>query len=496
MKKLIATILCLMMLVCAVSAATAGDVTLPIKMERQMQHDGNGLKGSFTIEANADAVKDPLIYAVQNAEYSILRNASGKDWHLIIFQTDESEQQYNLSELYQAEESLYFRSDMLPGKVIALSPEALLATFVIVSRGENPDIVPAVLSMFNMKDADREAWEPVAARYGKMLEIWMGEYITEPEMISGGDGPSRMNLTYVVPYEDACKEFGTLIASASADPDVIALLSGIMTDEERAIYLNPALGDFYAEALKGLGITDDIRFVKTVTALGEMIASEIVIPLPAAVTGYSSLTIASRNHTTAYTLNGDEQAIRVIIPEDAEELIAQTEYEMTAYLIRCDKKKTDLNIACKVDIKRTTENSYDNETSREHETHHYIISAARDTENLPEGVTENMIPETETIDAQLDLHYSGKTGANSPTTLEMTLKLNRGDLDVSVNGKIKTSSTWPFLPFSVDQPEKPNAYTEDVITGYLTEWTQHAITDIRHLDLNPQEQIEVVNEGE
>ena len=84
MKRLIAMILFLAML-WMVTSALAADLTLPVKMQRQMQHDGNGMKGSIQIHSNADPVKDPFLYAVQNAEFDILRNASGAQWHMIFF---------------------------------------------------------------------------------------------------------------------------------------------------------------------------------------------------------------------------------------------------------------------------------------------------------------------------------------------------------------------------------------------------------------------------
>ena len=51
--------------------------------------------------------------------------------------------------------------------------------------------------------------------------------------------------------------------------------------------------------------------------------------------------------------------------------------------------------------------------------------------------------------AELTLHYSGKSGPNAATKLETTLKLNQGELKLQAEGEIRTTSTWPFVPFDV-----------------------------------------------
>ena len=480
MKRLITFVLCLMM-ICTTSSSFAADLTIPVKMERQMQHDGNGLKGSFTIHANADPEKDPVLFAVQNAEYSLLRNASGDSWHLVMFQTDDSEQQRNRSELYRTKDALYFRSDFLPDHVYVISAEALFATFLDVGKGDNPSLMPAMLSMITMNESSRSGWETIASKYGKMLEIWLGGFAREPELTYNSEGTAQMNLIYEVPYEDVCQEIVTLVTTAAADPDVSAWIDAFITPEEKDVYLNPYLAEFYLDALKNLQIFGNIRFVKTVTALGEMISTEISIPLSSAITGYSTLVIVNSNHMISYTLSGDSQTLRLIIPEDLKELTSSDDYNFTAWLIRHSSSDETLNIAYQIDLKRTTEKSYDEETAKEHEIHRYSIAASVNTDFLPETISADMFAHLEPIQADLEFHYSGKTGPNAPVTLGIAAQIIRGDLNISIDGKIKTSSTWPFVPFSVEQPVPVSSFKKEVISEYVDEWVQHAVTGVQRL---------------
>ena len=65
------------------------------------------------------------------------------------------------------------------------------------------------------------------------------------------------------------------------------------------------------------------------------------------------------------------------------------------------------------------------------------------------GVEDADIDPFDDMTAELTLHYSGKSGPNAATKLETTLKLNQGELKLQAEGEIRTTSTWPFVPFDV-----------------------------------------------
>ena len=208
MKKTFALIIILTVL-CATSFSVAAELTLPVKMERQMQHDGNGLKGSLRITANASPEKHPLLYAIQNADYSILRNMSGEMWHLVLFQSDEQEQQTNRFELYQGESHLFFRSDYLPDRVFSLpeTKDFMSAIFNGESSDSgNPPVLDVLVKVFTMKETERSRWTPVIEKYSKKLEVWLADFAKEPELLRNTDGSVQMNLIYTAPADALRKE--------------------------------------------------------------------------------------------------------------------------------------------------------------------------------------------------------------------------------------------------------------------------------------------------
>ena len=174
MKRILAFILCLAV-ICGYTASFADEVLAPsVKIQRQMQNDGNGIKGSFRIDANTP--DQPLLTAIQGAEYDILRNASEDRWHLAVFQQDEQGQQINKTELVQEASGLYIRSDFLPGRVFRIPEIADLIPASFAGTGENPSIINTVVSLASASGADAQRWDPIVARYSSMLETWLAGY--------------------------------------------------------------------------------------------------------------------------------------------------------------------------------------------------------------------------------------------------------------------------------------------------------------------------------
>lgn len=485
MKKILALTVCVI-LICTASVSLAADLTLPVKLQRQMQHDGNGLKGSIRITANADPAGHPFLYAIQNAEYSLLRNASGEQWHLALFQSDEQEQQINRIELYQADDGLYFRSDLLDGKVIRIpATDELLSSTVLsgAGSGENPPILNILTSVFSMREAEQKKWAPVIDKYAKKLEVWLSDYAASPETVRNADGSVQMNLIYLAPADAVREEIVALITEAAADPEVTALLGSLLTEEQKAVYMNAGYASYYTDALKALNLEGDLRFVKTVTALGEMIASEITMPLDPALTGYKTLTVSTRGGQTGYTLSGDTGIVRLTMPAETPDLMAQESFDGTIRLVKysADAEAKEGNLALKITFRKEYSAYNDDETAKGHEVHRFTISVERDTGSLPEGVDEADIPEFDPIGIEAELHFSGKTGPNAPTTLEANVTYERGALSLAVESRFKTASTWPFVPFGVDGAVSLGEMNEGDLTAAALEWMANATERIAHL---------------
>ena len=63
MKRILTIVLCIVMVITA-AAAFADELKLSTKLERQIQHDGNGEKGKLIVTGNADSAEYPVINGI------------------------------------------------------------------------------------------------------------------------------------------------------------------------------------------------------------------------------------------------------------------------------------------------------------------------------------------------------------------------------------------------------------------------------------------------
>lgn len=467
MKRILSMILCLAMLAAA-ATAHAADLSLSTKLQRQMQHDGNGEKGSLVIAANAEAKDYPFISAIQNAEFSILRNASGNQWHIVIYQAEKDEKgkelrQFNKTELYRGEKSLFFRSDFLPNEVFQFPEEIFMILPKELTNGENPSLNSVFLSLLNNPETSRQKREEAIDKYSKMLDKWIDGFQGIPEQIRNEDGTIQMKLNCTVPADEVRREIAELAVTAAADPEMDGLFSQFMTAEQKAVYMNPDLGYYYAEALAGAAINGDIQYTRIKTALGETISKELILPINPDLTGYESLKIKSSKQNLSWTLQGEKGIVQVILPENIEEILEKAEYQFGARYLKVnnDPESEEANYSFAIQIRKKSEISYDQSDEKNHEIYTYQADILRDTDSLPDGTTDEDIDPYDALSAELVLHYSGKTGPNAATTLEASLKLKQGSLDLNATGKIKTASTWPFFPFDTQNALELEKLTEN-----------------------------------
>ena len=484
MKRILTMILCLVLTVTA-AAAYAADLTLPTKLERQMQHDGNGEKGSLTIYANADPEDYPLLSAIQNAKYTILRNASGDRWHIVLQQTENDEQgkeirQFNKTELYRGDDSLYFRTDFLPGEVFQIPEDLSVIIPELAGKGENPSLDSVLVSLLSINSSAKEKQEAAIGKYSKILEKWIEGFQGTPEQIRSEDGSIQMKLSCIVPADEVRKEIAELVTAAAADPEMNEVFGQLMTDEQKAVYLNPDLGYYYTEAMAGAVISGDVQYTRIKTALGQTVSRELVLPVNAELTGYEVLKVKSTGDRVCYTLQGSKGIIQLFLPENIETILDGAEYQFSARYIRInsDPESEDANLAVVAQIQKTSEVSFDPEKEKNHETITYKVRVVRDTSLLPEGTEDADIDPYDNLTAELTLHYSGKSGPNAATTLEVGLKLNQGKLDLDASGTIKTASTWPFVPFSTENALKIEKLTENEKAAALLQLLKNANQDI------------------
>ena len=475
MKKFICCLLCLSIMTVIASAAFAAvSYTLPEKMEKQLSI-GSGLKGSLTITAEGS---DPLLLSLEpfsGVEMQVRGIKSGEDWHVYLYQAGENESQKGLTELYGKDGMFYARSDMLPGQVFSMPSMIETVDRLIAKEGGNPPFVSMLLSFLSLNGETRdERWEPLAEQLIGMLEIWIADYAYTSELTEENAGTKRIELTYTIPTADLSREIVSLLAFLRTDSEAKTLLESIMTEEQKAFYLNEYLDYFFLDAMSALRYDYDVFMKRVVSPLGDEISSLIELPLDESrFGGYNTLTVSRENGVSGITLLGGEKNLRLVTDGDLslESLTSGKFWIMT--WPDAEPGNDDSFISSRVEIEKQSETHTD-EDSRDHQNDHWTIRILRDTSRLPEEADPSIYSDSQPITFELSLNYTSKYSQSSPTTLDVEARLEKENLLLQVSGQFKTASPWVFSPFDTENARDVLSLTEDEKNLLLAEWLASA----------------------
>ena len=458
----------------------AASYTLPEKMNNQLSI-GSGLKGTFSVTAEGEHFRTPFLNAVTDAEWHIRGICSGNDLHYYVFQSNEQEQQSAFSELYRKDGIYYFRSDMVQGKILAFPVISQYLDSIFPADGENGSSSSFVSKIIALpENVRKDNWEPVLQRYQNELELWLADFTVKADTVKMENGLSALDFSYEIPMDSIIAEIVKLYGAFSADSEVTELLATVMTEEEKKVYLNGNLLYFYLEALQSLQIDRPVRMSKRVSAIGDMLRFRLELPLDERTTGYHSIDIENIDQLTVITLKKTGEVTVVAFPETGK--LKQPSFEQSVWYARVnnDPEKKNDNRALRVDIKKSNDTYEKDEKS--HETDHYDIKITQDTKYLPEDTDLSLLPDSEPIDIQIDLHYSSKYAQNSATALDISADIKEGDARIMISGKLKTAAPWLFMPFEIIDPIQVGTAKETVLEPYFTDWISNAESMIHHTE--------------
>ena len=477
MKKKVLSVI-IMLIILVTGTCHAASYTLQEKMYNQLSI-GSGLKGTFRITADGEKFSTPFLDAVTDAEWSLRGIRSGSDLHYYIFQTNEQEEQSAFSELYRREGVYYFKSDMVQGQILSFPVLSQYIESLFPSGGENGSSSSFITGIISLPENTRkEKWDPVIQRYQNELEMWLADFTVKADTVKLENNLSALDFTYEIPTININEESLRIFSRIMSDPEAVALLDTVMTEEEKQIYLNPNLLYFYAEALRSLDIDQPVRMSKRVSAIGDLLRFRLELPLDERTTGYQSVCIEMIGQLTLITLIKTGETLLVGFP--SAEKLQQSAFDQSFWFARvnADPEKAKDNRAIRIDVKKTNETFEKDEKT--HETDHFDISVTQNTQYLPEHTDLSLLPETSPIQATVELHYSSKYAQNSATTLEINADIRQADSVMKITGKLKTAAPWLFMPFDIVNPTEVGTEKEKVLDPYITDWISNAASMVHH----------------
>lgn len=478
MKKIISIVIGLVVALSLIVSASAAGYALPEKMMKQIQV-GSGIKGTINLKGNADADLQPFFAAVQNAEYELRGIHFSNNEHYYIYQAGENEQRNNLSEILKNDEGkIYLRSDLIEGKSYQLPNLENILGLLLKADGTNPSVLSNIIqAVLSEQSEEGSAFNTDALE--RQIETWITSFATETAIQKSEEGTPRLFQEFVIPLNELYGEISSLIRYLSKDEGFMTSIRTLLSEEQAALYLNPNLEYFYLEALNHLNLKDEIRLSRSLSTMGELISSSLQIPLDEEKTGFSSIVIQTADQAKSYLITGAKGTYMLKIPADFD--LKKPDFDDTlsfVYVNNEDEKAEKLSL--KISVTKKHETYDDPDESKTHEKDHYVIHIARDTSVLPEQIHEEMIPDMESANAEIDIHYSSKMQLSSPTALEIAAKVEQGKFWFELNATIKTASPWTFSPFEVSDAVSMADWQKDDYINLKNTWIKYAAEKLIH----------------
>ena len=360
MKRFLCILLCMLL---AAPCALAADYTPTELFHQQFIIGGNGLRGTLSLRASGVApwLEVLLPFAAAPLQVRIIGEAQGdvsdlvlddEDWQVKLFAKDAAGEQRGTTWLYGNQEAIWLQSELLPDWLLTLPVKnvhlpyqladghfaSLLSAFGLLAMEDgsgNEEIYSALAKLSQISENEwAEKWEPVMEKYYTDMDMWLSAYAGAP-VVSGGTGSMSMRTSYSIPAVDLKAQTKYIIGQMIYDYELQTLLQPIFTDEQRSLYLNPALLHVYEYVIDAAPITGSIILEREMTTLGETIGMTVslpVPPLPAAVTesagalladmfGLSYTDLLADLERVSFSQSGEDVSISVASPSRTISLI-------------------------------------------------------------------------------------------------------------------------------------------------------------------------------
>lgn len=480
-------ILCLLLcLLLTCSTALAADYTLPEKMNRQITF-GSGVKGAMTLAVAGGAEWLDLLLPFTGSQLQVRYIYKDGQFQCQLYATDDQEQQRALTQAYGDETHLYLRSDLLPDTLFSLPMGSALMDTLFGGNAENPTFYSVVQAILSVPSEEWETyWTPALEPYETALEQWLTQFAANPSINQSDSGSSNMTLRYDIPSDALKSAMKDLMGQALQDATLQELLRPLLSDAQQAVYLNPSLSYFYDAVIDALPLSDDLTMVRKLSTRGELISSELVMPLPENKGNWASLTLTVTGSETALTLTGSEQAITLGLTESA---ISADRTFWEGHFRYLPAEGTLLSAAFTLDKEFTA--STDEADGRAHEMTHWVLKAKPDLNHLEaDDPTRDNYADFDEITVDFSTHYSGRALDNNPTTLELAITAQLPAVSLETAIALRTTSPWVLTPLPTDGAESVLELTGERVQELLGEFSRNAALTMTSLTTLPTETAE------
>lgn len=326
MKRFFALLLACILLT---APAMAEDYTVAEKLYKQLWA-GSGFSGTLSVEIDSPAFKTTRPITA-DADYIYVRETEDiVAEHRLDLVLKDGEKATSAAYVQLKEGKLSFQADVLSPDWFTLdtaghtqmADQALQQAMSQTGAPALAELMMAGASALRDNASLLDALEPYLTR----IDVWIEGYRQDAVLSKLTDQTTVMQVNYLLNPAAIKAQVKQLIVDVLNDEKLIPLLSEAMGEEQAALYLNPALQDWYFEAVDSLPFPGDLVLSRTLAMTGETVELHLSLPLYDAQAGVVTLTYDRERGEGDLP---DENTIRLESAERVVSLAYQTYSSMT-----------------------------------------------------------------------------------------------------------------------------------------------------------------------
>ena len=532
MKRILCILLCLLL---AAPAALAEDYTPTRLFRQQFITGGNGLRGTVSISVSGVAEWVDLLmpFAGPALQVRIIGEQQGaesawvtddEDWQAKIWAKDAAGGQQGLTYVYGNPEGLFIRSEMLPGELLTLPVKNVNLPYM-VSDGEallltnafNPLALPASSAtgnvtawsalgqLFAIDDAAwEEQWAPVMAKYETLMDMWLADYAA-PTVVAEHEGRMTLRTSYDIPAEALKAQAKYILGLMMSDAELLMLITPYLTDDQRSLYLNPAMLWFYEHCIDAAPLHGNIMLERETTMMGETTAMTIslpLLPLPSELTaplgrlmqqaftlpyddalaGLERLSIRMAGQDCSVSLSSPQRTVAVLLTatEEAESRRCDGFLRITPAL---GNDQPPLSAAFAY---TSSHRLWEDEDYNTHEDFAWALEVTPDMSLVsPEDVFHSTYVEFVPLAFGAKAEYTKRDKVSSPVQLALEVSATLPDAEVSLTASLKVAERWTHDVLPTTGGEDITTMTPERKAELRTQIIQNAVQTMMNLNAVP-----------
>ena len=310
--RMLSILFCLVLLAGEALAVTITGYTLEEKFRNQMV--SSGFRGSISFTADGDSFSGlndagwktvaSILEGTVLEFSSTIRSVYSKDRETAVDILRNGETIGSFRTVLE-NGMIAFSTDLLNeyGMWYEFSEETDALSLILRPESGWPDMPGVLFRISNASKDWKERAERAASPYLTKLAIWLQNY--QEITVEGTGSESRLHMHCEIPSQDVITQMKQMMVDFYLDGELLSLLGEVLTAQESAAYLMPAVRTELNAMLDRLEINGSVQIDRTYDANGNILTDRISLPFAEGRRmSYLAVTLMSSAGEEGFSVNG------------------------------------------------------------------------------------------------------------------------------------------------------------------------------------------------